>query len=213
MNTSLNAGKGSTTNNTTNFTMCAAYIRTGVSGEVDDCMSMAQQKSRLEEYAFERGWTICRYYEDEGFSGLCTERPALRQLMEDAKKHCFDRVLVLRIDRLARRIEDFTTMVTKLARLSIDVISTTQAFDSSTAVEQLMCRIFATLAQCENEMLAGQKPLETPLTSSESCDTPATRFLCSTMAAFMKFERDQYAERGLLPEPLWHNLDTARRCP
>ena len=210
MNTSLNAGKGSTTNNTTDFTMCAAYIRTGVSGEVDDCMSVAQQKSRLEEYAFEKGWTICEWYEDEGFSGVTIERPALKQLMTDVETHCFDRILVVQIDRLARRIDDFSTIITKLAALSVEVASVTLAFDTSTAVGRLTCGVLATLAQWEKEMPIGDEPLECSMISCNFDTTPATRFMGNVILALLEFEREQGDEYTDRSEVLLHGADLQR---
>jgi len=211
MNTSLNAGKGSTTNNTTDFTMCAAYIRTGVSGEIDDCMSMAQQKSRLETYASEKGWTICMWYKDKGFSGMTIDRPALKQLMTDVEKHCFDRILVVQIDRLARRIDDFSTIITKLAALSVEVASVTLAFDTSTALGRLTCGVFATLAQWEKEMSFEDEPLECSVIWGESDDTPVTRFVRNTILALLEFLREQGDEYTARSEVLLHGADLQRK--
>lgn len=210
MNTSLNAGNGSKSSNDTDFTMCAAYIRTGVSGEVDDCMSMAQQKSRLETYASEKGWTICEWYKDKGFSGLTVERPALKQLMADAEKHCFDRVLVVQIDRLTLRMADFSTMITKLAALSIEFASVTPAFDTSTTVGRLTCGVFATLVQWEKEMSFEDEPLEYSVISCKFDDTPVTRFMRNTILALLEFVREQGDEYMARCELLLHGVDPQR---
>ncbi|MHB8107490.1 MAG: recombinase family protein [Candidatus Cryosericum sp.] len=207
MNTSLNAEQDSKANDATYFTFCAAYIRTGVSGEVDDCLSLAQQKSQLEDYAFERGWTICEWYEDEGFSGVTIERPALKQLMTDVETHCFDRILVVQIDRLARRIDDFSTIVTKLAALSVEVTSVTPAFDTSTAAGRLVCGVCATLAQWEKEMSLGDEPLECSVIWGESDDTPATRFMGNVILALLEFEREQGDEYTARADLLLHSVD------
>jgi len=211
MTTSLNAGNGSKSSNDTDFTMCAAYIRTGVSGEVDDCMSMAQQKSRLETYASEKGWTICEWYKDKGFSGLTVERPALKQLMADVEKHCYDRILVVQIDRLARRIDDFSTIITKLAALSIEVASVTPAFDTSTPVGRLTCGLFATLAEWEKEMSFGDEPLECSLISCKFDATPVTRFIGNVMNALLQFQREQGDEYKARSEVLLHGADLQRK--
>jgi len=212
MNTSLNAGNGSTTNNTTDITRCAMYIRTGVPGEVDYRPSEALQKERLEAYAAGKGWTISKYYEDKGFSGFwMDDRPALKRLMADAEKHRFDCVLVLQIERLAERIEDFTPVVTKLAGLSIEVISITQPFDTSTPAGRLICGLFAILAEWEKKALIGDEPLECSMIWGESDDTPVKRFIGRELVALLQFEREQNAEYTARSELLLHGADLQRK--
>ena len=211
MNTSLNAGQGSKTNNTTDITRCAMYIRTEIPGEVDQCPSVALQREPLETYASEKGWTICKWYKDEGFSGMTIDRPALKQLLTDAEKHCFDRILVVQIDRLARRIDDFSTIITKLAALSIEVASVTPAFDTSTAVGQLTCGVFATLAQWEKEMSFEDEPLECSVISCKFDDTPVTRFMRNTILALLEFLREQGDEYMARSEVLLHGADLQRK--
>jgi hypothetical protein len=212
MNASLNAGKGSTTNNTTDITRCAMYIRTGVPGEVDYRPPEALQKERLEAYAAEKGWTISKYYEDKGFSGFwMDDRPALKRLMADAEKGRFDCVLVLQIERLAERIEDFTAVVTKLAGLSIEVISITQPFDTSTPAGRLICGLFAILAEWEKKALIGDEPLECSMIWGESNDTPVKRFIGRELVALLQFEREQNAEYTARSEVLLHGADLQRK--
>ena len=218
MKTSLNAGNGSTTNNATDITRCAMYIRTGVPGEADYRPSEALQKERLEAYAAEKGWTISKYYEDKGFSGFwMDDRPALKRLMADAEKDCFDCVLVLQIKRLAEIIEDFTAVVTKLAGLSIEVISITQSFDTSTPVGRLICGLFATLAEWEKKALIGDEPLECSVIWGESDiwgdsdDTPVKRFIGRELVALLQFEREQNAEYTARSELLLHGADLQRK--
>lgn len=56
----------------------------------------------LRRYVSDRGWQIFREYCDNGISGTKDSRPALNQLMDDARKRRFDCVLVWRFDRFAR---------------------------------------------------------------------------------------------------------------
>ena len=61
--------------------------------EYDDSQSIQNQKSMLISYAVSQGWEIYNIYSDDDYKGSDRNRPAFRQLMEDAKAHKFDIVL------------------------------------------------------------------------------------------------------------------------
>ena len=94
---------------------CAIYTRVSTSGQVEDGVSLELQKERLEAYAKSYGWTVTKYYEDAGFSGSTTKRPALQNMLADARNHQFDRILIYKIYRLSRSVSDFYAMSDKLA--------------------------------------------------------------------------------------------------
>ena len=49
------------------------------------------------------GWIyLPEHYDDGGYSGGNTERPALKKLLEDIKEDQIDLVIVYKIDRLSR---------------------------------------------------------------------------------------------------------------
>ena len=56
----------------------------------------------LRQFASQRGLTIVQEYVDHGFSGIRARRPELDRMMEDARRHRFDVLLVWSCDRLAR---------------------------------------------------------------------------------------------------------------
>ncbi len=61
--------------------------------------STESQLLDLRRYVSDRGWQSHREYCDNGISGTKDSRPALNELMNDAKKRKFDVVLVWRFDR------------------------------------------------------------------------------------------------------------------
>ena len=61
--------------------------------------STESQLLDLRRYVSDRGWQTFREYCDNGISGTKDSRPALNELMDDARKRRFDAVLVWRFDR------------------------------------------------------------------------------------------------------------------
>ncbi len=59
----------------------------------------------LRQFAVQRGLQIVEEYVDHGFWGARARRPALDKMMEDARRHKFDVLMVWSCDRLARSTE------------------------------------------------------------------------------------------------------------
>ena len=70
-------------------------------------------------------------YEDEGYSGKNTARPAFKKMMKDAQQRKFKSVVVYRLDRISRNIGDFSSLIEELSRLDIDFVSIREQFDTS----------------------------------------------------------------------------------
>ena len=77
----------------------------------------------LRRYTRERGWRLYREYTDNGVSGTKDSRPALNELMNDAKKRRFDVVLVWRFDRFARSTKHLILALEEFRNLGIDFVS------------------------------------------------------------------------------------------
>ena len=72
----------------------ALCIRVSTEDQAKEGYSLEVQREHLESFAKREGLDIFKVYQDDGISGYITERPALKQLLEDAKQKTFDLVLV-----------------------------------------------------------------------------------------------------------------------
>jgi site-specific DNA recombinase len=95
---------------------CAIYTRVSTDAGLDqDFNSLDAQYDAAQAYIRSQahaGWTLIRHrYDDGGFSGGSTDRPALQQLIADIKAHKIDVVVVYKVDRLTRSLADFAKLV------------------------------------------------------------------------------------------------------
>lgn len=90
-------------------------------------------------------------YQDRGFSGKNTERPALEELLNDIKSGLIDCVIVYRLDRFSRNISDFYNMYEIMRQHNCEFVSVSESFDTSTPVGRVMMGILITFAQMERE--------------------------------------------------------------
>ena len=127
----------------------AVYARVSTSDQ-----STESQLLDLRWYVRERGWTIYKEYVDEGISGTKDSRPALNELMNDAKKRRFDAVLVWRFDRFARSTKHLILALEEFKNLGIDFVSYQENIDTSSPLGSAIFTIISAVAQLERDIIA-----------------------------------------------------------
>ncbi len=96
----------------TKVVRCAIYTRVSTDqGLEQDFNSLDAQYEASQAYIRSQahaGWTLLRgKYDDGGFSGGHTDRPALQRLLEDVRSGAIDVIVVYKVDRLTRSLADF----------------------------------------------------------------------------------------------------------
>ena len=129
----------------------ALYTRVSTDAQRDRGESISNQKERLLVYAKERQLNP-KLYADPGFSAKDTNRPALRQLLDDIKAGRIKSVLVTKLDRISRSMKDLLDLLTLFEDRQVEFKSITQPFDTSTAMGRGFLRLMGEFAQLEREM-------------------------------------------------------------
>lgn len=111
------------------------------------------QLRELREHCRTRELRIHREYVDRGASGSRASRPALDQLMRDAARHRFDTVLVWRLDRFGRSVQDLHNLVGTLQDQGVAFISLRDNFDLTTKTGELLFGVLAVVAQFEGAII------------------------------------------------------------
>ena len=93
--------------------------------------SITNQKSLLQAYAQERGFTNCRHYTDDGYSGGNFDRPGWQQLLADIEAGIVKTVLVKDMSRVGRNYVEtgFYTEV-YFARMGVRFIAINNNIDN-----------------------------------------------------------------------------------
>src|ERR1700678_2037283 len=99
------------------------------------------------------GWTLLRAkYDDGGFSGGNTDRPALQRLLEDVRAGKIDVIVVYKVDRLTRSFADFAKLVELFDKQNVSFVSVTQQFNTTTSMGRLTLNVLLSFAQFEREV-------------------------------------------------------------
>ncbi len=129
--------------------MIAIYARQSV--DKKDSISIESQIEYAKREIFTEDYKI---YQDSGYSGKNTNRPAFHQMMEDVQRGHIEKVVVYRLDRISRSILDFADFINVLESQQISFVSATEKFDTSTPMGRAMLYIIVVFAQLERETIA-----------------------------------------------------------
>jgi site-specific DNA recombinase len=136
---------------------CAIYTRkSSEEGLEQDFNSLDAQRESCEAFIRSQkheGWVcLSEMYDDGGISGATMERPALKRLLADIEGDRIDAVVVYKVDRLTRALNDFAKIVEVFDRQRVSFVSVTQQFNTTTSMGRLTLNMLLSFAQFEREV-------------------------------------------------------------
>jgi site-specific DNA recombinase len=136
---------------------CAIYTRVSTDqGLEQDFNSLDAQRDASQAYIRSQahaGWSLVRaHYDDGGYSGGSTDRPALQRLLEDVRARKVDVIVVYKVDRLTRSLADFAKLVELFDARGVSFVSVTQQFNTTTSMGRLTLNVLLSFAQFEREV-------------------------------------------------------------
>ena len=111
-----------------------------IEGQIDLCQRAAGQKLTA--------------YQDRGYSGKNTQRPAFQRLLRDVQAGRIGKLYVYRLDRFSRSVADFGRLWEILKANNVEFVSVNENFDTSTPMGRAMLHIIMVFAQLERETTA-----------------------------------------------------------
>lgn len=140
------------------FEMKKACVYTRVSTDAqgeDGKVSLPEQERMAKACIESKGWQYVRTYEDNGFSGRTTERPALKQMLADIKRGEIGAVVIYKLDRLSRKQRDTLAIIEEyLLKYEVDLVSLNESLDTSSPWGRAMIGVLSSFNQLESENIA-----------------------------------------------------------
>ena len=143
--------------NGTAVVRCAIYTRkSSEEGLEQEFNSLDAQREACDAYIRSQksaGWiALPDMYDDGGISGGTMERPALQRLLADIGAGRIDTVVVYKVDRLTRSLNDFAKIVDAFDAKGVSFVSVTQQFNTTTSMGRLTLNMLLSFAQFEREV-------------------------------------------------------------
>ena len=158
----------------------AIYLRVSTQTQVDDGHGLEAQRQRLEAFCVAQGWPLDEQhvYIDAAESGAKLERPALQRLLQAVRTGEVERLLVYRLDRLARSVSHFMGLWEELEAYGCAFVSASEQLDTSTPTGRLLVQMLAAFAELERATIAQR------LMAGKAEAARAGASLCGRPAAF-----------------------------
>jgi len=130
------------------------YVRVSTE-EQRERQSIVTQREFGSRYCDLHELPIHETYADDGVSGTVAleSRPGGIRLLEAARQHKFDQLLVYKLDRLGRDTRLILNAVAELEKHGVRVRSMTEEFDTATATGRLMLTMLSGFAAHERELI------------------------------------------------------------
>src|SRR6201993_1309045 len=111
------------------------------------------QLGELRQFAANKGFLVVGEYTDHGYCGARARRPELDRMMDDARRHRFDVVLVWACDRLARSTKHLLQTIDELNGFGIQFLSQREAIDTEGPLGRAIIVIISAIAELERSLI------------------------------------------------------------
>ena len=116
---------------------------------VDNQIELAADKIRSNP-----DWEFAGIYADPDYTGTNEERPEFQRMMNDARRHKFDRILVKSISRLARNTVLIIETLKELTELGITIEFEKEGIDTAGVYSELLLTVLSAFAQEESRNIS-----------------------------------------------------------
>lgn len=113
--------------------------------------SLDEQEESLKRLCKWKGYKIYKVYREEGVSAKSMNRPKFQEMIQDMKDGKINKILVYKLDRLTRSIQDLETICKLLEEYKCDLESECEEINTSTPTGVFFMRMTTILAQLEIE--------------------------------------------------------------
>ncbi len=131
-----------------------AYLRVSTSQQGEQ-KTIEIQRDRINGYAVSKQIIIDEYFEDEGVSGVKEffDRPQGRELWKQIEAGQVERLIVTKIDRVARSITAFVNLANHAKEYGCGLVVLDENYDFNTAQGKMMLNFLAIFAEFEHDRI------------------------------------------------------------
>ena len=128
------------------------YVRVSTKGQVKAPGGVKAQEEQIKKWCQLQGHKLLKFHSDPGISSI-DKRPGFEKLLSELKAKKADGVVVTKLDRFGRSVQDLVIHINQLESQGQHFVSVGDSIDTSTANGRLMFHILAAFAEFEREVI------------------------------------------------------------
>lgn len=133
------------------------YVRVSTLEQSESGLGLEAQRQAIRTEAERQGWHLVAIHEDAGVSGKAmAKREGLSNALLAVQEHGDSVLVVAKLDRLSRSMQDFATLMATSQRQGWGLAALDLGVDTSTPSGEMMANVTATFAQFERRLI-GQR--------------------------------------------------------
>jgi site-specific DNA recombinase len=130
------------------------YARVSTQRQSEEGISLDSQRARIEAYCLAHGLELAGIWIDAGISGKSTHnRPQLAAAMDECCK-AGGVLVTYSLSRLSRSVKDTINISERLSKAGSDLVSLSEAIDTTTAAGRLMFQLMSVFAEFERAQIS-----------------------------------------------------------
>lgn len=132
------------------MTRAVLYLRQSLD-TTGEALGIERQREQCERLCSSRGWDVTQVVVDNSVSASKGDRPGWNTVLGLIERQAVDVVVVLRVDRLLRKLTDLEDLITLSERTGVQVATVEGDLDLSSPSGRLVGRLLASVARAEVE--------------------------------------------------------------
>ena len=129
------------------------YVRVSTDRQADHGVSLEAQEAKVRAMATVQGAELVEVIVDGGESAKSLNRPGLQRLIAMVKAGEVQAVIVAKLDRMTRSVQDLCSLIDLFEKRKVALISVAESLDTGSAAGRLVITIMGAVSQWEREAI------------------------------------------------------------
>jgi len=127
------------------------YVRVSTTGQADSGLSLEHQQEKIRAAAKLHDLHLIDVIVDAAESAASLDRPGVQRVLDFVRRKKVDTVIVLKLDRLTRRVRDLATLLEEFRSRKVALMSVSESLNTESASGRMIVHILGGIAEWERD--------------------------------------------------------------